>query len=81
MHFDDNTVIQGTKIQDQPTGCNCTAPLPNGVTHIRSRLGWESPAPVLIGQEASGHAQGGVRASMAIVSPPLRLSAAAWPPL
>eukprot|EP00959_Pyramimonas_sp_CCMP1952_P264286 5526854-Pyramimonas_sp.AAC.1 len=51
MNLDDNFAMQGFKIQDQPIGCNYIAPLPNAVTNIRTRLFWEPPARLLIGQE------------------------------
>eukprot|EP00959_Pyramimonas_sp_CCMP1952_P151998 3180069-Pyramimonas_sp.AAC.1 len=49
MTLDGSAIIQDTKIQDQPIGCNHNAPLPNGVTYVRTRLYWEQPEPVLIG--------------------------------
>eukprot|EP00959_Pyramimonas_sp_CCMP1952_P247615 5176292-Pyramimonas_sp.AAC.1 len=36
VNLDDNTVIQDIKIQGQPSGCNYIAPLPNGVTNVRT---------------------------------------------
>eukprot|EP00959_Pyramimonas_sp_CCMP1952_P403401 8452404-Pyramimonas_sp.AAC.1 len=51
MNLDGNTFVQDIRIQDQPIGRNYNAPLPNGVANIRTRLCWEPPAPVLIGQE------------------------------
>eukprot|EP00959_Pyramimonas_sp_CCMP1952_P460302 9479640-Pyramimonas_sp.AAC.1 len=39
------------KIQDQPIGYNYNAPLPNGVTNIRTRVCWGQPELALIGQE------------------------------
>eukprot|EP00959_Pyramimonas_sp_CCMP1952_P292607 6119815-Pyramimonas_sp.AAC.1 len=36
-NLDDNTIIQDIEIQDQPTGHNYNAPLPNGVTSARTR--------------------------------------------
>eukprot|EP00959_Pyramimonas_sp_CCMP1952_P410880 8610672-Pyramimonas_sp.AAC.1 len=51
MTLDDNTITQDIKIQGQPIGYNFNAPLPNGVTNTRTRLYWEPPESVLIGQE------------------------------
>eukprot|EP00959_Pyramimonas_sp_CCMP1952_P371275 7775016-Pyramimonas_sp.AAC.1 len=51
MNLGDNQIIQVIEIQGQPIGCNYNAPLPNGVTNIRSRLYWKPPEPALIGQE------------------------------
>eukprot|EP00959_Pyramimonas_sp_CCMP1952_P321683 6731318-Pyramimonas_sp.AAC.2 len=51
MNLDDNIVIQGIQFQDQLIGYNHKSPLPNGVAHIRTRLHWKPPAPVLIGQK------------------------------
>eukprot|EP00959_Pyramimonas_sp_CCMP1952_P390456 8181901-Pyramimonas_sp.AAC.1 len=50
MNLDDHTFMHDIKIQDQPTGYNYNAPLPNGVTNIRIRLYWEPPEPVFIGR-------------------------------
>eukprot|EP00959_Pyramimonas_sp_CCMP1952_P305227 6387534-Pyramimonas_sp.AAC.1 len=49
MNLDDNTIIQDIKIQDQPIGYYYNAPLPNGVTNIRTRLYWERPESALLG--------------------------------
>eukprot|EP00959_Pyramimonas_sp_CCMP1952_P261769 5473807-Pyramimonas_sp.AAC.2 len=51
MSLDDNTIMQDIKVQDQPIGCNYNAPLPSGVTNIRTRLCWKPLAPVLLGNE------------------------------
>eukprot|EP00959_Pyramimonas_sp_CCMP1952_P186323 3896308-Pyramimonas_sp.AAC.1 len=48
MDLDDNTIIQNIKIQDQLIGYNYNAPLPNGVTNVRTRLYWEQPEPILL---------------------------------
>eukprot|EP00959_Pyramimonas_sp_CCMP1952_P204791 4282325-Pyramimonas_sp.AAC.1 len=51
--LDDNAIIQDIKIQDQPIGHNFNAPLPNGVTSIRTRLYWEQSEPTLLGDGSS----------------------------
>eukprot|EP00959_Pyramimonas_sp_CCMP1952_P386054 8090623-Pyramimonas_sp.AAC.1 len=53
MNLDDNTIIQDIKIQDQPTGYNYNAPLPDGVTNIRTRLYWGQPESTLLGDGSS----------------------------
>eukprot|EP00959_Pyramimonas_sp_CCMP1952_P312871 6549081-Pyramimonas_sp.AAC.1 len=50
MNLDDSQIIQDINIQDQLIGYNYNAPLPNGVTKVRTRLYWEPPEPALIGQ-------------------------------
>eukprot|EP00959_Pyramimonas_sp_CCMP1952_P270235 5648721-Pyramimonas_sp.AAC.1 len=37
MNLGDNTIAQGIGIQDQPTGYSYNAPVPDGVTNVRSR--------------------------------------------
>eukprot|EP00959_Pyramimonas_sp_CCMP1952_P388070 8132363-Pyramimonas_sp.AAC.1 len=53
MNLDDNAIIQDIQIQDQTTGYNYNAPLPDGVTNIRTRLCWEQPEPSLLGDGSS----------------------------
>eukprot|EP00959_Pyramimonas_sp_CCMP1952_P406121 8511256-Pyramimonas_sp.AAC.1 len=36
-NLDDNAIIQDIGIQDHPIGYNHNAPLPNGVTNVRTR--------------------------------------------
>eukprot|EP00959_Pyramimonas_sp_CCMP1952_P103506 2164582-Pyramimonas_sp.AAC.1 len=80
MNLDDNTIIQDIKIQDQPTGYNYDAPLPNGFTTIRTGLYWGQPEPTLLGDGSSRPRSRRV----AIIDDdrplPFRLSAAACPP-
>eukprot|EP00959_Pyramimonas_sp_CCMP1952_P119868 2506475-Pyramimonas_sp.AAC.1 len=49
MNLDDNTIIQDINIQDQPTGYNYNAQIPNGVTNVRARFYWEQPEAALLG--------------------------------
>ena len=44
-NLDNNSVIQDINVKDQPIGYNYTAPLPSGISHISTRLYWESPTP------------------------------------
>eukprot|EP00959_Pyramimonas_sp_CCMP1952_P024056 504707-Pyramimonas_sp.AAC.1 len=37
LNLGDNEIIQDIEIQGRPTGCNYNAPLPDGVTNIRTR--------------------------------------------
>eukprot|EP00959_Pyramimonas_sp_CCMP1952_P269644 5637120-Pyramimonas_sp.AAC.1 len=53
MNLNPNSIIQDIKIQDQPTGYNFNAPLPDGVTNIRTRLYWERPVPIFLGDGSS----------------------------
>eukprot|EP00959_Pyramimonas_sp_CCMP1952_P301189 6301766-Pyramimonas_sp.AAC.1 len=53
MNLDDNAIIQYFKIQDQPIGYNYTAPLPNGVTNVFTRLYWEQRERTLQGDGSS----------------------------
>eukprot|EP00959_Pyramimonas_sp_CCMP1952_P138360 2895819-Pyramimonas_sp.AAC.1 len=53
MNLGDSAIIQDVKIQDQPTGHNYNAPLPNGVTNARTRLHWEQPERTLLGDGSS----------------------------
>eukprot|EP00959_Pyramimonas_sp_CCMP1952_P309959 6486392-Pyramimonas_sp.AAC.1 len=51
MNLDVHTIIKDFQYPDKLTGCNYNAPLPDGVTNIRTRLCWEPPAPVLFDNE------------------------------
>ena len=47
--LDTKKVIQDLLVQDQPTGYDWLASLPEGVRNISTRFYWEPPEPVLLG--------------------------------
>eukprot|EP00959_Pyramimonas_sp_CCMP1952_P147243 3081708-Pyramimonas_sp.AAC.1 len=81
MNLDDNTIVQDSKVQDKPIGCNCNVPLPNGVT-VLDCAGGLRPWPCSA-TRGSDRARGELRPSMTIVVVflPPRLSVAARCPL
>ena len=55
-NLDMQEVIQDLLVQDQPTGYDWPAPLPQGAINISTRLYWQPPTPALL-NEGGGSAR------------------------
>eukprot|EP00959_Pyramimonas_sp_CCMP1952_P033410 701354-Pyramimonas_sp.AAC.1 len=63
-------IRDSTKIQGQPIGYNFNAPLPNGVTTFVFGYAGNRQKRLSSDRRIHVHAQGELRSSMTIVSPP-----------